>query len=316
MLFDQYVEEIKNKDIPFIGYLVWYNVPGEATIDYQLFNSLREKYDAPVREMGAPKMHDVFKRATTSTKITKVPVTEGVVKDYTWKDASYDSASIYRNVIEEVKDKENHTLDFREVAQGIYSRSNENFVVIPTVDSSDGAISYIDSMTDMVNQYMDAHRNLMPAIQSRTAAQNALESTLRGIRVRPSGGVYFVSSDLDEKVQGLYSMYNELPNCSCHIVPLIDDKAQRDMLRESFEAESVGEAQELIDEINELVKSGKVSSRKFLAIQKEYKERITKLKEYQTLIGDSLQMSEDTLKIVKIKIKDLVNVTESGPEDF
>jgi hypothetical protein len=309
--FNEYVNHlVGNSSTPLLGFLSWYNVPGAAELDYVVFNDLAEQHGAPLRKMGAPKAPDVFRRGCNAAKRTKVHGIDDTFLNYTMRDAGCDAGFVFRNLVEERVDANNHTLGYREIAQAVFSRASENVTSTIHINSDDYAYGYATTMIGDVERFMTTRRNLMPAIQTREAVRQALEHTLSGVRVRPSGGIYFVSLDHAPELQALLSVYNDLPMCSLHILPLVDDLKQREMLQEAFESESVDETTALMAEIAELVAGGnKIPAKKFLGIQQRYAEQVDKMQQYATLLEAGLDKSRTMLDLANDQIIQLLTMT-------
>src|SRR5690606_31537091 len=106
----------------------------------------------------------------------------------------------------------------------------------------------------------------------------------------------------------VHSVINSIDLASFHMLPLIDDERQRDMLKESFEDESVGQTEELIAEVAELLKSGKgIPATKFVQYQTRYLEQKEKMEEYKKLLGDALARSNHALDIAGQQISALLD---------
>lgn len=311
MNLNAYASHLAESDTQLLGFLGWYNVPGSAEIDFELFNALIEKYDAPLRKMSAPKLPDVFRRACNDANITKRKSIDDTYLNFTMRDAGHDSGFVFRNLVEERVDSENHRLGYREIDRAIFSRDTGHVVFDRQVAEDDSAMPYIDEVETSIRSFLSTKATLMPPIQTREAIRKALEIDLSGVRARPAGGIYFVSLDKTEQVQALSSVYNELADCSLHILPLVDDVAQRGMIRDAFESEAVNATADLMAELAELKASGKkISSNKFEAIRTKYDTQVTKLLEYKAILADSLGKSESALDLVNESIVGILNSVE------
>jgi hypothetical protein len=149
---------------------------------------------------------------------------------------------------------------------------------------------------------------VVPAIAIREAARKALENHLMGTRVRPGGGVYFINVDKSDKLEAVDHVINSVPDASFHILPLVDDKRQREMLKSSFEDESIEETKRLIDEITGILKSGDdISAKKFGMLHDRYSSQREKLTEYKNLLNDALELSSTALDVCSAQIAQLLD---------
>ena len=305
MDFHSYVNHLAESDAPILGYLCWYNVPGSADMDYNYFNSLVSKYGAPIRKMKAPKLGDLFRRACNEAKRSKLATDNpDVFLNVFLRDAGHDDGFIFRSIVLEQVDAEDHRLDYQVIGKAIFSKSSGNITYTDLV----GEVA--DAARDRIQQYFDNRKTLIPAIQVREAARKVLESDLMGVRARPAGGIYFVSLEKKVEVQAMFSLYAELDGCSFHVLPLVDDEAQRGMVREAFESESVGETTELVGEMIELAQSNEpIGVRKFNAIKNRFEAQYEKHMLYKQILEGSLETSEATLSVAKQQLMALIDTT-------
>jgi hypothetical protein len=297
--YDTYSQHLKNATVPLLGMLCWYSVPESSEVLHKDFLVLVETSGAPIKLPELPRPADVFRRACNESKILKRPSgTTGRFYNYTMRDAGYDSNFVFRSVVEELVDSKNHSLGYEVLAQAIFNKENisSNFDI--HVSPSHHSYSSVLEIQDSVNDFIRAKSETVTAIAVRESARRAVENRLFGTRVRPGGGVYFVNIDKAKELEAVDYVINNINGASFHILPLVDDNKQREMLKSSFEDESVEQTKELISDISELLKSNKdISAKKFTDIQTRYKQQKQKLDEYQSLLSDALDLSANQLKI-------------------
>jgi hypothetical protein len=297
-ILDHYAKHLKDSGIPTLGMMAWYHVPNSAQMLHGEFLKLVETNDAPIKTPQVPKPADVFRRACNDSKILKVRSGKETFYNYTMRDAGYDDGFVFRRVVEEEVDGGHHKLGFRVLGLVTFAKQGMNAAYSCEIPDDDRAIPYWDAMRHSVDDYLSQRMLNLPAIIIREAARKALETHLLGTRVRPSGGVYFVSMDKSEKLEALDYVINSVPDSSFHILPLVDDKRQREMLKQAFEDESVEETTRMIGEITELLKSDDhIPAKTFLAYQERYTFQRQKLTEYSALLSDALYRSDTALDV-------------------
>jgi hypothetical protein len=304
MNFNEYSQHLKDANIPTLGMLAWYYVPDSAEIPHAELLQLVETSNAPIKAPQVPKPADVFRRACNNAKTLKARSSQpDVFFNYTMRDAGYDNGFVFRIMVEEKVDSKNHSLGFRTLGLVSFSKSGVIASYSKEIDDSDEANVYWNSMRNKIDEYIRVKMLYIPAIAVRESARKALEVHLLGTRVRPGGGVYFVAIDKAEKLEALDYVINSVENSSFHILPLIDDSRQREMLKESFEDESVEEATRMISDITELLKSDNhVPAKTFIAFQERYNYQKLKMSEYSTLLNDALDKSQAALDICNAQI--------------
>lgn len=310
--YEQYANHLRNSSkVPLIGILAWYYVPDSAEIAHKDFVFLVESTDAPVKLPKTPKPADVFRRACNNAKILKARTGEkGIRYNYELRDAGYDDGFVWREMVEERVDAENHSLGFRIIAKATFSKEGVFTKFSPNIDHDDHAWQHYRTMADSIEAFIKARLLMLPAIAIREAARKGLEVHLMGTKVRPGGGVYFVSIEKSDKVDALAHVINSVDGASFHIMPLVDDEKQSAMLKEAFEDESVEETTRLISDITDLLKSDDmVTARKWVEIQTRYATQKAKLAEYQGILSDALSMASTQLEVANVQMLTLLEQT-------
>jgi hypothetical protein len=304
-----YTQHLKNSDVPVLGMLAWYSVPESSEINHKDFLLLVEKQNAPIKTPELPKPADVFRRACNNSKLLKVPAgVPGEFFNYTMRDSGYDEGFVFRTAVEERVDSKNHELGFRTIGQVIFSRESVNTTYSYDIPMDDPAVKHYQDMQNSIDSYVDDKALTIPAIAIRESARRALEVTLMGTRVRPGGGVYFINPDKLDKLEAVDYVINNVPNASFHVLPLVDDKRQREMLKSSFEDESIEETKRLIDDITNILKKGDdISAKKFSGLHERYTAQRDKIAEYKTLLNDALETSSAALEVCNAQIMKLLD---------
>jgi hypothetical protein len=303
------MQHLKDSNVPVLGMLAWYSVPESAEVTHKDFLLLVEKSNAPIKTPEMPKPADVFRRACNSAKMLKVPAgVPGEFFNYTMRDSGYDEGFVFRTCVQERVDSKNHELGFRTVGQATFSRESvKTHYTFDITDDAD-AVAKFTQMQDVIDSFVDSKAMTIPAIAIREAARKALEIHLTGTRVRPGGGVYFINADKSDKLEAVDHVINSIPTASFHILPLVDDTRQREMLKSSFEDESIEETKRLMDEISDLLKSNDdIPAKKFTALHERYTAQKDKLAEYKTLLSDALDTSSTALDVCNAQIMKLLD---------
>jgi hypothetical protein len=305
----KYTEHLKTSNVPVLGMLAWYSVPESSEIKHGDFLQLVEDNDAPIKMPEMPKPADVFRRACNAAKLLKVPAdVPNEFFNFTMRDAGYDDGFVFRTAVEERVDSKNHELGFRVIGQATFSRESLKTHYSLDVDPDDSAVVHYKSMQSSIDHFVDSKAVVIPAIAIRESARRSLEVTLNGTRVRPGGGVYFINPDRLDKLEAVDYVINSVPNASFHVLPLVDDKRQREMLKSSFEDESIEETKRLIDDITNILKSDdEISAKKFSQLRSRYVDQKDKLAEYKDLLNDALETSTAALEVCNAQIMQLLD---------
>jgi len=301
-----YTQNVLEGNTPILGWLSWHSVGAAAMPQVDFYNDLAEQYDAPIEKAGPPKPVNIFRRAANDAKMLKQPLGDSTYVNYTFRNSGHDEHAVYRNLIEEIVDGDENSLSFREIERAAFGRESHRIAWTPLGHPSDTEAATI--VRNRLTRYYDAHVGLLTPILVREAARRALENTLEGVSVRPSGGIYFLPVEKHEELQALQQMYAELPNSSIFIMPVVDDATQREMVREAFEVENRDEAEGLLAEVLDIQESKKkLTASQFAALQERYAGLSGRLDTYRGFLKEGLDDSQSLLSIADQAILSLVD---------
>lgn len=296
-VIDSYAKQIKDSGQPILGMLAWFTVPSTAEIEYADFMNLVIDNDAPITKMKQPSPNNVFRRASSHSKLRKQPGPEDeILCNYHFKDVSYDKTYIFKCLVEEQVDKANHTLDHRTIADITFTKASHRVNFTPKIAADDYAQPAYTELVKNLKDFIANKGSKMHDLVIREAARRSLEFMLKGVRLR--GGVYFVAYEYADELNALDAVINGVEEADFHMLPLVDDQKQRGMLKNAFEDESMNQAHTLMAEIAELLESDKnVPAKKFADIQMRYSLMKDKMTEYGKLLNDNLSNAHESLTI-------------------
>lgn len=296
-VIESYAKQVKDSGQDIIGMLAWYTVPSTAEIEYADFMNLVIDNDAPITKMKQPSPNNVFRRACSSSKLLKQPGPEDdIFCNYRFRDVSYDKTYIFKCLVEEQVDRANHTLDHRTVADVTFTKASHRVSFDVKIDDDDYAQPAYQALVQNLKDFIANKGSKMHDLVIREAARRSLEYMLKGVRLR--GAVYFVAYEYADELEALDAVINGVEEADFHMLPLIDDQKQRNMLKNAFEDESMDQAHQLMAEIAELLESNKnVPAKKFADIQMRYSLMKDKMSEYGKLLNDSLSNAQESLTI-------------------
>lgn len=102
-------------------------------------------------------------------------------------------------------------------------------------------------------------------------------------------------------------MVDKLGSSSVHYLPLVDTGKQREMLKAAFEAESIGEIDELLMEIGSVLSDPekKISQKKYEQMMDRFDGLGDKLDEYDTLLKSNLSGVSTRLQVFESQLRRL-----------
>jgi hypothetical protein len=299
----------------FLGMLVWYTVPESVWVEYNDFTALAIKEDAPVDIKKAPKASDVFLRACTTieNKFKKMPVpningntdldnSNPAYVNYLIRKAGSDSDWICKQLVVEYVDLSDHQLAFSVLADLRFHKHNHTMTIIPSYEGHQDPT--VHQIYDGIKEYYQEREFFLTPYTIREAFRRALEGPMKGLSVRSAGGVYFVHASQGKNLKAMEMLANSVKGITFHMLPLIDDSNQREMLKYAFEDDSIGELERLMAEIQDVVaKKGKLTTKQLVAFQERYEEYRERTKEYKHILGDSLDTAAASLDLCKTQLK-------------
>lgn len=313
---DQLSTKLTNKydSALFLGRLCWYSIPDTVNISRDDFVDILDASGVPFGG-NIPEIRpvDVFKRGCTSGEVNKyLPsdnerLTLGLPTghvNYLFRNAGQDKDKVWRSLVREVVDSSGHRIGHSEIASLTYDRLDKS--IITTVLVSSGLFPIERNVVNSVIDYFKSEAERITPYSIREFVRKGLEWNLHAIKVRPSGGIYFTQEQFSTVVTALEKAINDIGG-SFHTLPLLDDSKQREMLKKAFEDESLDDINDLMAEVNEIQKSGKlISSDKFADFDVRYKKLLKKVKEYSDVLDEALETTGSYLDIADLQLRSLL----------
>lgn len=284
----------------FIGRVVWYTISEDVNVSHEDFvKALLAAFEPTGITPHLPnniRPRDVFKRACKYAKRTKVPGQDSYF-NYTLRPAGHDADNVWRVIVREEVDSAGHKLSYDELCRVRYNAVDNQIAFEDLTD--------IDLICSEVKQDIRAYftnwADRLTAYAIREYVRKYLDKKLYAIRVRPSGGIYFVTKEYATQVEAIATVINNMGGTSTfHQLPLVDDGRQREMLRAAFEDESVGECQRLIGEMADIINSDKkITADTWANYKAEYDAMRKKVVDYSDLLDEKMGETAMSLEIVK-----------------
>lgn len=301
-VFTEYASHVQNLDRDtWLGMLSWYTVAEDLRVPHDDMKALLEKVGLSAHMPRVPSDSDVFRRTCSAAQRKRVPTDDpGVFENFLVRDPGSNDDNLCRRIVREQVDASNRRLSYVEVGEACFDRATG------------------DIRTDLFAPGDPVAREILATIRCgyladrRTLNGYAVRELIRRVLVGanatnvryPGGGVYFLSVVHATTVAALEDMAAELgSNVSVHSLPLLDDKKQRLMLRQAFEAESVDRANALATEIADLLKGDKeISPDRYATYLTALTDLKAKLAEYSDLLETGLHSTGASLSILQSQV--------------
>jgi hypothetical protein len=302
--FKDYSERVAQGNNALLGWLCWYSVPENLSIDHEEVFKTLVKAGLGGHVPRRPQDAEVFRRVSTAAARKKVPTKDPqVFENYLVRDMPSDN--ITRRIVCESVDANNKKLGYREVAELSFDRATSKVqcIHLGSGAGSGKEVRVRDEICKQIRTEYEAQRGCLNGYAIRMLILKVLKDGCNATNVRyPSGGVYFVGEDYAESLTALDKLGDALAPLGAiiHSLPLIDDKRQREMLKRAFEAESVDAIDSLLAEITDLKKSGKkITMDRYAAYVTQLNDLGAKTKEYTELLEGGLTTTQSRISIFK-----------------
>lgn len=315
--YADYVSRLKANDPEmFLGSIVWYGVTenthiSHAALDIALKDCGLDTFAPPKPDDG-----DVFRRlCSAACPPGKIPTgAPGVFYRYTMGNVSHAGGKIFKQIKRESVNENDRKLKTDYLVEIEFDSLTSTVSASTLVDKNTGLPFDLDpaaeGIRDKVLNNFQSEKDHHNAYAMRTLIRKVLDASHACV-VRPSGGVYFVIRQNSVNVAGLEKLSAKVPGTCVQSHPLLDDGKQRQMIKEAFEAETVGEIDKAILEIDGLLKGPEVGSTRFQTVFGNMKNVVEKVESYEDLLEEQVEGAQFRLKLYKAKMRDLLNHCKS-----
>jgi hypothetical protein len=289
-ILDDYEHRINDTSIPILGSLCWYAVQARCKVSHDEF-ARRLSAEGLDRHIPAkPRDDDTFLRVTSDIERKREPVPghEDVFENFLVRKVVHSKGHVIKQIVVEKVDGENKRLDYRPVVELEFITAGGEFVITPMGwPTNPRALELAQTARDEYH----AWRGSLPPNSVRTAINNVIVDAGATL-VKPTGGIYFLLGHRLDQLRALERVLAGIEGAFVHGVPLIDETDQREMLRQAFIDESVGEMMRLTEEMNELAAGDKITGKRFTALNARMEAIKAKAAEYSGVLEVSSETTE------------------------
>lgn len=330
--FDAYTAAFEAGEAPLLGHLVLYSIfDAEVT---------RDQLDAWFKELGLDRdllpaeqrNVDAFERATGPDVKTTYALDAGPAGSYRAgvgnlrrggsgrsavlmiRAVRRDGGMIVRHLVREVRDAVNTSLTYdTHLAKLMFHRNNDSGTEgdgILTVEPDDTAIqelpaeeqATVRALIGNIESRYQRHCRYLTADKMRAVVRNYLEA-LQAIRVRKTGGVYFVHqqhSDTLAALRTLVTRYGE--RSSLTRIPLPDQDEMREMVIAAFTSKAKDDLDKLAADIAAMQRDGQTATNKIDKLHHRFAELRNATEAHAALLSTSLDDTNASLDLVKLQL--------------
>lgn len=289
-ILNDYEHRINDTSIPILGSLCWYAVQARCKVSHDDF-AQRLSAEGLDRHIPAkPRDDDTFLRVTSDIERKREPVPghEDVFENFLVRKVVHSKGHVVKQIVVEKVDGENKRLDYRPVVELEFITAGGEFVITPMGwPVNPRALELAHTARDEYH----AWRGSLPPNSVRTAINNVIVDAGATL-VKPTGGIYFLLGHRLGQLRAMERVLAGIDGAFVHGVPLIDEQDQREMLRQAFIDESIGEMMKLTEEMNELAAGEKITGKRFTALNAKLEAIKAKAAEYSGILEVSTETTE------------------------
>lgn len=299
--FAEYTARMKAGDQSvFLGQLVWYSVSDLLGVSHA--DVVKIMHDLGIDEAlqpKAPKDIDVFRRVCTQNQRKRQPTAiDSIFENLLMRDVKRSGQSVVKHLVVETVNSADETLGYTP-AVALTFKTGSKTIDVETLDSALADSPSVRSVVAGIEADFKAQAGQVNGYAIRETIRHVLLDA-RATAVR--SGVHFVMQSEAYTVHNLNlfcSRIRELPDfapgteLTFHALPLIDDKAQREMLRSAFTDETVEQVLRDLAMIEDVLAGPPITSARAGDMLERMKGVKEKTIEYEQILDDSL----DTLRL-------------------
>lgn len=337
---DAYTAALEASGIPLLGYMALYSIfDGRVTPD-QLEIWFRDLDLDPMYLPGPIRPLDVFERITgksgvrrsyslddpTGSRVGRRPV-DGTAREALLmvRHVRRDGEQLVRHVVREVRDEGKKQLSYdTRLAEVTFVKDNA-----PGADSGTGAMKITPDhaaigalpeqegivVAGLLTELEDTYKTQCAFLRGdrlRALVRSYIEG-LDAVRIRPTGGVYFVAVKHARTLAALRQLVARMgARSQLSRVPLPDQAEQRDMVVRAFTTRAKDDLTQLAAEIAAAAHEGRSAA----AVQTLYK-RFEVLKAsaaaHSELLANTLDDTAEAMKLVQLQLVSLLASADGEP---
>ncbi|MFD8498004.1 DUF6744 family protein [Amycolatopsis sp. NPDC059657] len=339
-VFDRYTESVSDGTTPLLGHLVLYSIVDSEVTQPQLANWFRQL--GLDQQMVPPELRavDAFERITGRDGVREVYALDGESElakrrrrrepperqaTLMIRNVARDKHRIERHIVREVRDQTEVKLSYdTHLGSVVFERDNA-----PSSGPGDGQLvvtpdnkainklpeaerKIVRKMLGEIESSYQWHLNFLTGDKLRSMIRRYIES-LSAVRVRKTGGVYFVYHQHSATLGRLRQLVEKFGSGS-HLVrvPLADQDEMREMVVTAVTTKAAEDLNKLSAEIAAAQRNG-VSDEEIAELYRRFRDVQAATTDHSTRLSTSLDDTEAAMNLVKAQLGSLL--ATAGTED-
>jgi len=295
----------------FLGYLMWWSV-SDSLVGHAQFLEAATELGLEGFVPGPSSAPDAFRGSFENGQRRSIPTDDPDVRiNVLVRQVVATSNEILKRVVLEEVGAHEERLSYREAYEVRFVKDDPDHLQWRSLGSLDGAhANEVRALVHSLAAQYQARRLSLNGQVVRHMIRRLLDDVF-AVCVRDGGGVYFVGTDYNARLEALEALAARFPgSISVHSLPLLDDRKQRDMLRTAFEDEANKDVERIIAETTRILAEGKtgktIGKRKFTTLQAQYLQLREKVGAYNDLLESQQNTASMRLEVLGAQLASLI----------
>jgi hypothetical protein len=310
-----------------LGRILWYSVPSATRLDPKLVTTELQGLGFTRKIPNIPADSDVFRRVSANAERRKVPIPDpnkadaflpGQFENWMIRDFTAKGDALGKRIVCEVVDTQGKRLSYEQIVDLTFINPSQ------PGGSSTIKVDWINGWNAVnqqrAQQVVDTVLSEFKAWKGQfhdAVMRHWIKQTILGMgatAVRPTGGIYFLKEEFAGQVEALETFITDHfpPGGECHSVEIPDTSKQREMVQRAIEAETTGVVEQMMLEIADVKKAGKLTPKKFEEMNKRVREVEHKIADYSKLLETDLKAVNTRVELLAGMAKGLSNLQKKS----
>lgn len=236
---------------------------------------------------------DAFRKATSSVDDFDYQLPDGNIAHILVRDVDADKELVTRHLIREIRDASNRRLAYSKIGEAVFyrpvvragARRADTQIIRVTIDHStlvDAERHAMQPVLDRINEVYNRHLNFIDDMKVRAMMRAAL---LNFDAVVVKGGVYFAPIDQHHNLDKLTELISATASGSLmHLVPILDQPEQREMVIESLQAATETDLAALVETMT-AARTKNVTPHLYAKLRADYEQVLNRADTYAKSLG-------------------------------
>lgn len=291
----------------FLGYLTWWSVT-DKLISYERFSQVAAELGLEEFVPSPSSAPDAFRMAFENGQRRTMPTDDPDIKvNVLVRQVVANGSEILKRIVLEEVGANEERLSYKEAYEVRFRKEDpENLEWRPLAILDGPHANEVRGLVHSLSAQYQARRKSINGQVTRHTMRRLLDDVF-AVCVRDGGGVYFVATPYYQRIGAMEALAAHFPDSiKVHALPLLDDRKQRDMLRQAFEDEANKDVERVIVDATKALGEGTIGKRRFTTLQSQYLQLRKKVTAYNDLLESQQTMASLRLEVLGAQLASLI----------